>query len=186
MIVMRRGLALAFAPALVAACALVTGVDFDAVRPMPDGGLSTSVGNDARVAERQDATPPGGDAAIGDAGIDAPDAKDPCDEDGDGHRRIDCGGDDCDDDDKRTHPDAGFVSDFAAAPRFGDWNCNGVLELRYKTNASCAGPDEVLCGLRDGFVGAPDCGVAAPYINCSLSGGACGILTNPTRTQGCR
>src|SRR5690606_35032132 len=62
-----------------------------------------------------------------DAGVDATDS---CDQDGDGFRAANaiCGGDDCDDEDARAHPNAGFVAAVPPASTNGDWDCNGVLE----------------------------------------------------------
>lgn len=117
----------------------------------------------------------------GDAGVDA----DPCDRDRDGFRdKSDaCGGDDCDDDDDRAHPDAGFTSTPATTTTNGDFDCDGVVTRQFKENVSCALLGD--CTLQ-GFSGNPPCGVASEYIQCKGTNLNCSIGTSEIRTQGCK
>lgn len=183
----RTVLALAFAPAVMVGCTLVAGVDFGAAREDTSPADAASGGDGARDDGRAQVDP-GTDSSVGDASsaLDAADARDPCDQDGDGYLSLACDGSDCDDNDNRAHPGTTFQPVASSPPLFGDWNCDGKVDTRYRPNASCTDTTITACGLRDGFVGAPDCGVTAPYITCSLSGGTCGVLTNTTRTQACR
>lgn len=131
-----------------------------------------------------------------------------CDCDNDGYfdySRAECadaggalrdGGDptsDCDDFDRRTHPNQGFLDIPAEAPRNGDWNCkNGVERLFPYTNVTCSGLALSGCKGTQGFSGTPGCGVEAEYVFCQPTellpgvGLSCGIGSKTTQTQACK
>ena len=118
----------------------------------------------------------GADAAADTSG----DAVDPCDKDGDGYKAISCGGQDCNDDDPRMHPGAGFSADLPdAGPIPGDWNCDGTVELLYAT---------VTCGATScsaqGFEAPTSCGTTGQLVVCT--GLLCPAVDAGTRTQECR
>lgn len=120
-----------------------------------------------------------GDA--GDAGSDA----DPCDRDRDGFRdEADaCGGNDCDDDDGRAHPDAGFVSTAPTTKTNGDFDCDGIVTKQFLVNVSCGALSS--CPPQ-GFSGNPPCGGASEYVQCKGSSANCTVGTSEIRTQGCK
>ncbi|HSQ67931.1 MAG TPA: hypothetical protein VLM85_32195 [Polyangiaceae bacterium] len=121
----------------------------------------------------------GADAA--DAAADAAgDSPDPCDKDGDGYKALSCGGNDCNDDDPRVNPGAGFRTDVPdSGPIPGDWNCDGTVELQYVT---------VTCGATScnaqGFDAPTSCGTTGQFVVCT--GVLCPAVDAGTRTQGCR
>lgn len=84
-----------------------------------------------------------------------PDSSDVCDRDGDqskannraeggmcGVPEAAVGTYDCDDSDSRAYPGElyngdGYRTDVAVDPTYGDWNCDGNPERRYKVNFTC-------------------------------------------------
>ena len=126
---------------------------------------------------------PGGDDAASDAPIAtvdaaadaAPDVVDPCsDRDKDGFLAKQCeGGTDCDDDDKRAFPEAGFVSDLPTPATKGDWNCDTKVTLEYPTGLKCSDhqSDPVGAGcVFSGFKATPGCGESGDFVKCKAAG----------------
>jgi len=150
--------------------------------PAPDrdaGGTEASID----AAGDEDA---GADAGPLDAGPDV----DPCDRDRDGFREksLACGGDDCDDDDDRAHPDAGFVRATPTPKTNGDWNCDNVTTREVSANVNCAGLlGTTGCNLQ-GFTTDPPCGADATYVVCKVNGLSCAADPAQTKTQkqGCK
>ena len=139
--------------------------------------------------------------ALADAAVDAlnladvADAKvdvDPCsDRDDDGVIAVACdGGTDCDDDDNRARPDAGFLTDPPTAVTKGDWNCDGMASFQRPINVKCADHNSSLsnCALFYGFKGDPGCGGTGDFVTCknpTLSGPCIEGVVAPTK-QGCK
>jgi hypothetical protein len=114
---------------------------------------------------------------------------DPCDCDKDGFKRADsaCGGLDCDDDDDRAHPGAGFSTFAPTAKTKGDWNCDGNPEKQKKEGISCG----ALLGdcTVSGFTGTVPCGGDGTFITCKVVPLGCGVntsVTSVTSKQACR
>jgi len=144
------------------------GADGDAETPLPtdDAGTEASAPPDA-----------------------ASDAPDPCDKDRDGYRATSCGGNDCDDDDGRAHPGAGFLTDPPQAPTNGNWDCTGVVEKQIGINGGlCATRSSTTCGAFNGrFAGDPACGANDTMQICTWTGSTCIIITTQTGSrQGCK
>ncbi|MDB4938293.1 MAG: hypothetical protein JWP87_5265 [Labilithrix sp.] len=132
---------------------------------------------------------PAPDAARGDAGADGDgEAGDPCDRDNDHYRSGEggCGGADCDDDDNRAHPEAGFRADPATTTTNGDWNCDTHADPMYPVNVSCGVPALGACAGVEGFSGAPGCGAAGAYVTCKMNGLSCIVGSTVQRVQRCR
>ncbi len=121
--------------------------------------------------------------AIIDSPID-PDAAS-CDRDYDGYRSKACdGGDDCDDLDKRAHPNADFREEIGVPPTNGDWNCNGTVEKLYLP-ANCSG-FSTNCTAILGFAADEACGATGPYVQCTQAVITCGQADAGIRKQGCK
>ena len=153
-----------FTPLLLAAASSCTFPDVqfgDASMPI-DSGSDVVVGNDA-----------------GDANDDAPD---PCDMDHDGYKAMGtCGGDDCNDFNANQNPGVkNYVYDVPDAAPFGDWNCDGKVDMQYK--ASSCGP--TTCS-SEGYANSQGsgCGISNAYVTCT--GTLCAAVDAGTRTQGC-
>ena len=173
---------------IIVPAAYACGSFGEADRPAPEA----EAGTDASPAA--DA---GADASDADLGLDAgdasdggPDSGDPCDQDHDGFRSRTCdGGTDCDDQDPRAHPDAGFNSDLATVVTGGDWNCDGVVDKRYKSGTTCSGADMASCTAQTGYSDDPPCGKTGAFKVCQLAlplGLSCTATTNVSPVQGCR
>jgi hypothetical protein len=160
-------------------------------------------GDAAMVSDRTSEDTVAGDALVDIVTIDdvindyifeaAPDAP-ACDQDQDGYLAMGtCGGNDCDDQDGRAHPGAGFVTDLPHPPTNGDWNCDGALEKEYLwTNLTCGGLNLGQCPSIYGFQHDPGCGQTDTFVTCT-TGYVAGILgltctngSTDTRKQGCR
>jgi len=105
----------------------------------------------------------------------------PCDLDNDGHQAKACGGDDCCDNDARTHPGA---TDFQEAPDACgsfDYDCNGKDEREYGKAATC---DQAFACAGPGFNAEASCGAHAAFTTCDWLFGCHANAT--TRTQRCR
>jgi hypothetical protein len=116
----------------------------------------------------------------GDAGDDAP--IDPCDLDHDGYKAEGgaCGGNDCNDHNAKQHPGADFVTDEPDAAPFGDWNCDGIVEMQYPSTSCGVGT----CGTQ-GFTSNTGCGITNPFVSCNPQA-LCPANDAGMRTQGCR
>ena len=128
-----------------------------------------------------------------------------CDCDKDGYRTIDqdaaaCGDAavsktqfDCDDLDKRAHPNADFVTDLPTQDTKGDWNCDTKYTLQYPPGFKCSEFQTALgtgCEDHQGFT-APEvnCGQeSVTWIQCQNPGavGACTPGGAQKVTQGCK
>lgn len=186
------GGAIAALLALGAACAFPDpALVPDRVDDVPEGG------SDAPVA----VPPPDAEPPISDGGADAPslDANcDPCDCDGDGFVADDAvacpdaGGKrrDCNDEDPRFFPDAGYVHEAPPAGQKGDWNCDGTVTRERNVRIDCTkygGTLSTTCGKTEGFFDDPPCGVSASYVVCKPSGLTdCVQGTVEDRAQGCK
>jgi len=121
------------------------------------------------------------DSGTGDAG--AQETGTSCDQDNDGYHADSgtCGGDDCNDLDPNVHPNQTWVYLVPdASSHFGDWDCDGIVELEYQTITSCA----TSCGAQ-GFTQPIGCGVSGPFITC-VGTIVCTIADGGTQTQGCK
>lgn len=189
---------------LVAGCSFPT---IDRVVPIDgspgnDTDLSdTSSSSDAEDSSLADST--GEDSGENDAALDTfkpdtfvPDSDtgscpsgskgtNPCDCDNDGHKRADsaCGGDDCDDDDDRAHPGAGFLTFMPTAKTKGDWNCDGNPEKQKKDGISCGLLGD--CTI-SGFSTTVPCGGTGTFITCKVVPLGCANNTSVMSTQACR
>jgi hypothetical protein len=125
-------------------------------------------------------------AAPPDAKADAPPPPPPCDDlDKDGHKAKSCGGDDCCDNDARTHPGATDYYDTADACGSFDYDCNGKDETQYDTSASCQLVLFQGCQ-KAGFVAATGCGANAAFKTCDFHViGGC-QPSDTMQTQACR
>jgi hypothetical protein len=115
-----------------------------------------------------------------------------CDQDGyNDHGLAACvnspGPDDCDDQDKRTHPGQGFLEDPAAPPKNGDWNCVGGVEKLYPANVNCGLVDLGSCATKQGFQSDPGCGELGTYVFCQATAILC-LQASKTeqRVQACK
>ncbi len=98
-----------------------------------------------------------------------------------------CGGLDCDDNDPNANPGVTQFLTLPPTPKTqGDWNCDGRVDKRFKTNVSCGLLDLGSCDNTFGFTGDPVCGNAGPFVQCKASGLLCGQGTLTTNVQGCR
>jgi hypothetical protein len=112
------------------------------------------------------------------------DSGDPCDKDHDGYKDMNngCGGNDCNDDDSRYHPGQDWVYDVPDAAPWGDWNCDGDAEPRYKP---------ATCGLTfcnsEGYANSSGagCGITNPWVSCTAPV-TCAPVDAGMQTQGCR
>jgi hypothetical protein len=180
--------------AVAAAC----GFPDPALLVAEDDGGGDDASNDANRAETAspqeagkdaiadtDAADSGADAIVdsGPSGADAEAAcPKPCDCDDDGYLSTSCGGNDCDDHDPRTHPEAGFVSD--PPDGSGDWDCDGVVVKNAKTNVSCVGA--IPCDA-SGFSGNPGCGQSASFVRCGfVAVSICENIAPSTKVMGCK
>jgi hypothetical protein len=112
------------------------------------------------------------------------------DQDGYIAKNQSCGGDDCDDLDKRTNPGVmTWVTDVppATQPLRGDWNCDGRVDKQYATNLTCSGNGLIGCAGGSGFLSDPGCGGTGPFGTCESSGGLapCMPVSTSSQTQGC-
>lgn len=105
------------------------------------------------------------DAAGGLAGSRGDGGFDPCDRDGDGEPNEGCGGEDCDDDDRRVHPGQEEFFDQESETVDFDYNCSGDIEREYPTPLTCSIES---CDLtRQGFLDAlPMCGEQGNWGQC--------------------
>lgn len=167
---------------LLSACALVLDVpevNYEVRNFAADGGPISS----------SDAAADSTDGSLPDhVPDDASSPVDPCDRDRDGVRSESggCGGTDCNDDDPRIHPGAGFVGDVPPDASAGDWDCDGVVTREYPVNASTSCTSTQCMSHSQGFKGEPACGESATFRRCAPTGGtACGAITS-TETVRCR
>lgn len=159
--------------------------DGDVPTPAPD--RDSAAGEDAAV----DGAPA---PAPADAALDAADARsdaDPCDRDRDGVLVVTCdGGTDCDDDDDRAQPDAGFRTDEPTAKTKGDWNCDGNMTAQRITLVECSAFTSftVNCSAVEGFKDDPGCGQNGTYVKCKAPAalGACVEDTVVVMKQACK
>jgi hypothetical protein len=112
----------------------------------------------------------------------------PCDCDGDGYlaKTATCGGNDCDDSDRRVHPKQDFVDEPPESGHTGDWDCSGGIEKQYVHKLDC----KTLLGLEcnasaQGFVDDPPCGALADYYQCAPTLLACEPSKIGQRRQAC-
>ena len=135
-----------------------------------------------------DETSPTSDAGGSDAGADV----DPCDRDRDGVRSQTCeGGADCDDEDERAQPEAGFRSDEPTPKTKGDWNCDGKVTAEHSLVFNCSAFNSfaVSCSTLEGFKDNPGCGMEGTYAKCKnppVLGGACIEDLAEKRKQACK
>jgi hypothetical protein len=138
--------------------------------PVRDAAVADDAPSDASVE-------PDADAGAADAHADV----DRCnDRDNDGFIDRACdGGTDCDDDDGRANPDAGFVSELPTLVTNGDWNCNGTVTAERSSNVKCSDhtSDGVGGGCAvQGFKTDPGCGKTGEFVVCkapALFGSPC-------------
>jgi hypothetical protein len=110
----------------------------------------------------------------------------PCDCDNDGYIRADsaCGGDDCDDDDDRAHPGAGFLTFMPTTKTKGDWNCDGIPQKQKKENISCGLLGDCTVS---GFTGTVPCGGKGTVVTCKVVPLGCATNTSqPDVIQACK
>ncbi|HEX2878495.1 MAG TPA: hypothetical protein VHO25_03050 [Polyangiaceae bacterium] len=131
-----------------------------------DAGASGS-GSVSAPDAADDASPSTG----GDAGFD------PCDRDGDGEPNEGCGGEDCDDDDRRAHPGQEEYFDQESETVVFDYNCSGQTEREYPTRLSCS---LEACGVGQGFVDDPlrPCGEEGAWGECATDA-PIGLMCEP-------
>ncbi len=163
-------------------CLLLTLTPLLVYCTFPDVRFDGDAGDDAGVSDAAADGGPTPEAGGGDAGDGGPD---PCDRDQDGHRANTqaCGGDDCNDNDARIHPGAGFVHDVPDAALLGDWNCDGTVDKEYPA-VSCS-QISTNCGSAMGFVIDPGCGETGAFVQCTGTI-ACTGADAGTRVQGCK
>jgi hypothetical protein len=145
------------------------------------------------AASAEDATSDASVEPAGDAVADVQADVDPCsDRDKDGFVDRACdGGTDCDDDDRRANPSAGFVRELPTLVTGGDWNCNGSTTFEQPTNVSCsAHTSDSLgngCALQ-GFKANPGCGKTGDFVKCKSSGllAPCAEESVVQLVQGCK
>lgn len=151
-----------------------------------DGADDGDAGEDASDGSDGDAEP-AADADLPDSGDAEPDApctlgSDPCDKDCDGFLAVECGGDDCCDEDHNVFP--GQTKYFGEPNRCGnfDYDCDGTEEEYLGKGVACH--NNWGCKHTKGLVGTiPSCGEEGTYLT-----GCSGWCTNreETRTQTCR
>jgi hypothetical protein len=176
----RRAFALVVAALASLRCASEYGGE---VTARPDASPMDSAPSEEASIEVPEAASPDADAAS------EADVYDPCDKDKDGYRAMSCGGGDCDDDDRRAHPDQGFLSDTPVAPTNGNWDCTGVVDKQTGVNGGlCSSRSSTTCSGNNGrFAGDPACGATDTIQICSWNGSSCTILTTITsQKQGCK
>ncbi len=167
-----------------------------------EGGLdgSSDASNDASTVDEEGPTdartdvidfPP--DVVVyGDAGMLDGDAANPCDIDRDGYKAkgtvgtIECGGNDCDDNDSRANPGIKDISTAKARPTAnGDWNCSGAVQKQFPEGQSCPGLALGKCAQNTGFTKVVACGEQGDYITtCTLNIATC-VATTKKEIQGC-
>ncbi len=165
-------------------------------------GTADGHATDADAGARPDAivepdSPPPIDATSEKPALDA--NCDPCDCDDDGYATKDAAAcadagskprTDCDDQDPRANPDAGFVKARPTDDTLGDWNCDSKVNRELGVNINCADYSGLLssCAKVEGFTGDPACGESKTYVFCKVSGLSCvqDTAKTETRTQGCK
>lgn len=144
------------------------GVDFDAAPPIDatsekpfvnEAGCFCDCDKDGYRSKDQDA------AACGDAAISATEF-------------------DCDDLDKRAHPDAGYVADLPTLDTKGDWNCDGKFTLEWPSGLNaCA-------GYNSGLLGSGGCegiaGFTEKEVNCGVQSSTWQQCESPAVTGACK
>lgn len=152
------------------------------------GGGSTGVYETDEDADAGvDAKPRGDGGDEDDAG------DDPCDEDGDGFRSVQCGGPDCCDLDPRTFPGQPKWFDEPNACGSWDYNCDDVEELEFPNarDFGCVSwfdqkKRKVECGVTEKS-GVPSCGEAiVTKIGVCADGPDCVPYGVEQQTQRCR
>lgn len=158
-------------PSLLVAFGILVGVGVAIACGDPyDGEIPKTEAPVRDAATAEDAPSDGGVDTTPDA-ADATADVDPCsDRDKDGFLANGCdGGTDCDDDDNRAFPDAGFVGDEPTLVTKGDWNCDDKFTREYPINFKCSdysgGDLGGTCDLR-GFKGDPGCGKTGEFVKC--------------------
>ncbi len=202
--------ALAFPIGLVLACASLSacGLDesglMDVPTVTPPFGETVDATAPPAVDADAHAAPAAQDASEAEAAppVVVPDARPPvvvvdaapetsaptaCDLDGDGHRSIACGGDDCCDLDSDVYPRTTSAW-FTRNTRCGnfDFDCDGRATQRY-TEAKCTNSGFACSG--EGFMGIVPCGIDGLWQTCAFTTpGRC--EANPaaaaTKSQECR
>lgn len=144
----------------------------DATSDVLDQDVVTDGG--ALDVAQPDSAPPIGDATSEKPPVDA--NCNPCDCDNDGFlsEAGTCfdGGTlyDCDDQDLRANPDAGYRSDFVTNDTKGDWNCDRTFNREYFVNFKCGDIEKPLfgsCSAFGGFGNDPPCGELSTYVTCA-------------------
>lgn len=104
------------------------------------------------------------------------------DVDRDGHKRTECGGDDCCDTDRNTFP--GQTEYFAVPSNCGgfDHDCDGEVTPEFGL-ADCR--LRLLSCEGDGFAAEPACGAAATFVRCRFATTTCSE-DRSTRVKRCR
>jgi hypothetical protein len=98
---------------------------------------------------------------------------------------IDVGAD-CDDEDDRANPDAGFRADEPTPTTKGDWNCDRQIIREHAVNVNCAALLSTTCAGSQGFTGDPPCGQTGSYVVCSTNGLGCMAGAPKNATQRCK
>lgn len=97
------------------------------------------------------------------------------------------GEDDCDDSDKRTHPDQAYLTEPAEPPRNGDWNCKNGVEKLFDHDLKCGLIGIAGCSGVQGFADDPHCGAEGTYVFCAPQTVVlCGVGGTAIRKQACR
>lgn len=123
-----------------------------------------------------------GGAAVADAGVPSGSCSDPCDCDDDGYAAEGtCGGDDCDDDDPRVHPEQGayFPARSDNASVGFDYDCSDAVERdpAQATVIRCNDLDLLSCEDAQGFHDAlPPCGEVGAWGTCEWKGVLCSAV----------
>lgn len=135
----------------------------------PMGGMSSdSGGSDSGGSDSGGSPPTGGDPSTGGT---SGECEEPCDCDGDGALRddVECGGDDCDDDDNRVFPDQTMFFSTPANEVIGfDYNCDGDIQRPpgQDQTLNCAAISLGSCSTTQGFEELPVCGGRADWGTC--------------------
>lgn len=165
-----------------------------AVTETSDGSGDTAVeevadGGDSTVTEAGDTgdtatdSKSDGETSVTDSKSDTPsscETGDTCDCDGDGDKKpgAGCGGNDCDDGDKRRNSKVTAFLDYSPAGTMpahaGDWDCSGGVVREYTDNINCGSYLNASGCTQQGYKAtAPPCGMTTTWVRCKA-----GPLTN--------
>jgi hypothetical protein len=129
----------------------------------------------------------GSGGATGSGGASGSAGADPCDQDGDGVRRLSCQGTDCDDGNRDVHPDQ---QDWFATPRADqsfDYDCDDRDEQEFPEPVVCNLLGLGGCNVAERFLGrAPACGQPGSWGTCRPGTLSCvESPTNPGKIMRC-